>query len=221
MNAESKIQIILADDQTMVRIGFVAYINTFSNDMVVCGQSSNGAELLDLLKTVTPDIVLLDLDMPVKNGFETLKEMNVQFPTTKTIILSSHYSETIGAELIALGARAFLRKNCEPEELLSAIRKVHGEGFSFNKDISLRLVKRFMKQKKVDELIRNNLLTEREVEVLQFISEGKTYKEIAEALYISTDTVKFHLGRIYKKIKVDTQAALIKYAIRIGLTSAY
>jgi len=215
------IKIMLADDHVVVRKGFVAYLNLFANELNIIGEANNGEELLTMVKVNIPDIVLLDLEMPVKNGFETLAVLIEKYRTVKTIILSSHFTEFLGTELIALGARAYLRKNCEPEELIDTIRKVSEEGYYFNKDISKHLVKHFVKQKEMDDLIKKNLLSERELEVIRLICEGKTYKEAAEILFISKDTVKFHQGRIYKKIHVNTQSDLIKYAIRVGITSAF
>lgn len=207
----SKIKIILVEDHISARQAYSRVIEDEVN-LSVIGEASNGAELLDLLKESLPDVILLDLEMPVLNGYKTLPILKVQYPEIKVIVLSTHNEAYLVASLLQNGANSFLPKNCSLEDIILAINKVYLEGYFFDASISKLIVK---------DLITNSnslRLSDQEIKVLKLFCDGKSYKEIAESLYISLNTVKFHLKNIYKKTEMPSIASLVKYAIRNGIT---
>jgi len=213
-----KIKVAVAEDHELVRKG---YISLLSEDptITITGEASNGKELLELLKRSEPDVVLLDLEMPVMNGQETLEIINKRFPNTRTIIISMHFEEMLISEYIIRGARGYLPKNCNIETLVDAIYTVQSDGYYFNKRISMAIVSRLLREKSINPVLDELALTERETEILKQICEDRTNKQIADSLRITVRTVDFHRGNIYKKTKSSTVAGLVMYAVRNGLVS--
>lgn len=215
-----KISIMLADDHNVGRQMFSAYIRENHPNMRVIGEAANGQELLDLVEKQEPDIVILDLEMPVMDGFKTLKILKERNPHVKTIIFSSHYSEFFISELILCGACAYISKSAFLREVFDTINKVYDEGFYFNKGISSHIMQTLIEQKKLQELITSKQLTAREIEVLQQICSEKQSKEIATALNISENTVEFHKRNLYAKTNAVSIVGLVKYAIRSGIATS-
>lgn len=208
---------MLADDHNLGRQTFGAYIQNNSKGIKIIGEAENGLELLKLLETKLPDIVILDLEMPVLDGVKTLKVIVEKFPTVKAIILSTHYNEFFISELMLAGACAYLPKNCFAEEVIDTINKVHTEGFCFNNMVSRQVITTLIDERKIQYLVSEKILSEREIAVLQEICNEKQGKEIAEALNISENTVAFHKRNIYVKTNCETLVGLVKYAIRSGI----
>jgi len=211
---------MLADDHNLARQGFRAYLETNEAEFTVTGEASNGVELLELIKKNTPDVVLLDLEMPLMNGIETLSILSQEYPQVKVIILSSHYNEFLMAELMIAGASGYLPKNCFGDELFETVRKVHEEGYFFNGSVSRQVVSTLISDKKIQYLISENILSKREIEVLQQVCSEKQAKEIAAILNISESTVEFHKRNLYTKTQSDSIVGLVKYAIRKGIATA-
>jgi DNA-binding NarL/FixJ family response regulator len=163
--------------------------------------------------------VLLDLEMPVMDGFETLKVLTKEYPDIKTIIFSSHYNEFYISELILHGARGYISKTAFAEEVFRTIQHVYDEGFCFNKAITGHIMQTLIEDRKLQDLISNRQLTSREIEVLQQICNEKQNKEIAFALRISESTVEFHKKNIYHKTNTHSVVGLVKYALKAGITS--
>ncbi len=215
---KDNIHIMLADDHNLARQSFSNYIETNGKNIRITGEASNGAELLLLVKKKKPHIVILDLEMPVMNGHATLKVLKEEYPDVKVIILSSHYNEFYISELIISGANGYLSKSCFGDELFKTIYKVHKQGFYFNRSVSKHVVTALIADRKLQYMISENLLSKREIEVLQEICNEKQAKEIAELLQISENTVEFHKKNIYVKTKTDSIVGLVKYAVRTGIT---
>ena len=171
-----------------------------------------------ILEYKNPDIVLLDIRMPDINGLEALKLIKERYPSIKTIIYSSQYSEYYFKEVILLGANSYIPKSASSETVLDTIKKVALDGYSITKEISKEILSGLIEQKKLEYLISDRILTSREIEILRLISEGYTYKQVADMIFISVNTVKFHIKAIHKKTEQSTLAALIKYAIRVGIS---
>lgn len=209
---------MMADDHHSARQAYARIIEDEEN-LNVIGHAANGIELLKLLEKEEPDIVLLDLDMPLMSGMEVLKVLNEKYPRIKTIILSTHNEDYYISELLIMGACAYLPKNCDIDDLIITINKVNTEGFFFNTSISKLVVSSSMQDKKFDVIIRQLSLTERETDVLKYVCDEKTNKQIAEFLDISTDTVDFHRKSIYRKTHSKSIVSLVKYAIKNGITS--
>jgi DNA-binding NarL/FixJ family response regulator len=209
---------MMADDHHSARQAYARIIEDEDN-LCVIGHAGNGVELLELVEKEEPHIVLLDLDMPVMNGTEALKILTEKYPEVKIIILSTHNEDYYISELLIMGACAYLPKNCNLEDLITTINKVNDDGFFFNKSISKLVVTSTLQDKKFNAIINQLSLTERETDVLKYVCEEKTNKQIAEFLDISTDTVDFHRKSIYRKTHSRSIVSLVKYAIKNGITS--
>jgi DNA-binding NarL/FixJ family response regulator len=215
---KNNIKLIIAEDQELMRKSFIALLKE-DQDFEIIAEASNGKELLEILKHTTPDVVLLDIEMPVMNGREALEIINKRFPDVKVIMLSMHAGPHFISELMARGARAFLPKNCDPDALFEAIHTVSSEGYYFDKSISEAMLRGLQREKSINPLLEELSLSDRETEILKEICEGKTNRQIAEALNISIGTVDFHRGNIYKKTRSKNLVELLKYAIKNGIIS--
>lgn len=209
---------MLADDHNIGREAFASFIRENQENMRVIGEAENGQVLLDLVKKEEPDIVILDLEMPVLDGFKTLKILNTEYPHVKTIILSSHYNDYYISELMLNGARGYLSKTAFATEVFETINNVYTDGYYFKKGVTNHIVQTLIEDKSLQELISEKELTTREIEILQLICNEKQNKEIAEALQISERTVKFHKQNLLDKTNSFSVIGLVKYAIRSGIS---
>jgi DNA-binding NarL/FixJ family response regulator len=207
---------MLAEDHSVVRQALVNLLKTDSNISII-GEAENGKMLLELLKRDLPDLILLDIEMPVMNGYETLQIISKKFPDVYVVILSMHDNIAIMTDLISKGAKAYLSKCCDMDSLFDAIYSVKREGFYFNKSVSRALLEGYLKEKNINPIFKEISLSCREKEVLAELCEGKTNKEIACKLNITASTVDFHRGRIYKKTNSKNLAGIVKYALKHGL----
>lgn len=219
MTQDHKITIMLADDHNVARQMFSSYIQQSQDNMQVIGEAANGQQLLDLVAEREPDIVILDLEMPILDGYKTLKILSDKHPNVKTIIFSSHYNEFYISELILCGARGYVSKTAFASEVFRTINEVYTEGFYFNKGISSHIMQTLIEDRKLQHLISSKQLSPREIEVLQQICDEKQNKEIAAVLNITERTVEYHKKQLYTKTNTVSVVGLVKYAIRSGLTS--
>lgn len=212
-----KLRILLADDHTVMRSGLRALLERQQNFEVV-GEADNGREAVSLCASLLPDIVIMDVGMPLLNGVEATKALLKQSPSTGVVMLSMHSDEVYVMRSLQAGARAYLLKDSAAPDLLSAIDAVsHGKSF-FSSAIRNLLAEDFvqvLRQKgSVDSY---ELLTTREREILQLLAEGKSNKEVAADLNISLYTVETHRSNILEKLGLHTPAELILYAVRKGI----
>jgi two-component system response regulator NreC len=214
-----KLRILLADDHIVMRKGLRALLERQSN-LEIVGESENGRETIDLAASLIPDVVVMDVGMPVLNGIEATKTIVTQNPQISVVILSMHVDESYVMRALKAGARGYLLKDSAPADLMSAIRAVSQNKSFFSPRVSHILAEdyvRVLKQKgAVDSY---DLLTTREREILQLIAEGKSNKEIAAALNISPYTVETHRSHILEKLNLHNPAELILYAVRKGIIS--
>lgn len=214
-----KLRILLADDHVVMRKGLRALLERQSN-LEIVGESENGRETIDLAASLIPDVVVMDVGMPVLNGIEATKTIVTQNPQISVVILSMHVDESYVMRALKAGARGYLLKDSAPADLMSAIRAVSQNKSFFSPKVSHILAEdyvRVLKQKgAVDSY---DLLTTREREILQLIAEGKSNKEIAAALNISPYTVETHRSHILEKLNLHSPAELILYAVRKGIIS--
>jgi len=212
-----KLRILLADDHVVMRKGLRALLERQSN-LEVVGESENGSETIDLAASLIPDVVVMDVGMPVLNGIEATKTIVAQNPQISVVILSMHVDESYVMRALKAGARGYLLKDSAPADLMSAIRAVSQKKSFFSPKVSHILAEdyvRVLKQKgAVDSY---DLLTTREREILQLIAEGSSNKEIAAALNISPYTVETHRSHILEKLNLHNPAELILYAVRKGI----
>jgi two-component system response regulator NreC len=214
-----KLRILLADDHVVMRKGLRALLERQSN-LDVVGESENGRETIDLAASLRPDVVIMDVSMPILNGIEATKTIVTRHPQISVIILSMHVDESYVMRALKAGARAYLLKDSAPADLMNAIQAVSQNKSFFSPKVSHILAEdyiRVLKQKgAVDSY---DLLTTREREILQLIAEGKSNKEIAAALNISPYTVETHRSHILEKLNLHNPAELILYAVRKGIIS--
>ena len=211
----STLTIAIADDEALFRKGLKLLIEDYEGLQVIL-DAENGQHLLDQLATdILPDLLLLDLKMPVLNGIETAKILREKYPSIKIIVLSTHFSKAFILNMIELGASAYLPKNSSPEEVVETIRAVNNKGFHYNSEVMEVIRENMMKK----NLPRNkpNLgeeLTKREKEILQLICEQFTTAEIADKLYISPRTVDGHRNNLLAKLGCRNTAGLVVYALQ-------
>lgn len=205
----NKINVLLTDDHQLIIDGLKSLLKD-QEDINVSAEANNGREALQILSFLPIDVVLMDIDMPVMNGIETLKEIKKQHPVVKVIILSMHNESGMIKSLIDLGANGYLLKSCSQDEVLSAIRKVAAGQSSFSTDVTMALLNPTHHEQKTE------ILTERETEILKLIAAGFSNKEIGDKLFISHRTVDTHRTNLMKKLSVNNIAGLISYAIKNG-----
>jgi DNA-binding NarL/FixJ family response regulator len=186
-------------------------------DIDVVGQATNGHSTIDLVRELSPDVVVMDIGMPDLNGIEATRRIVKDWPKVKVVGLSMHSSDKYVREMFKAGASGYLLKNCPFEELVEAIKTVVGGKTYLSPSISDMVVKEYA-SKSDDEKSAFSILSQREREVLQLFAEGKTTKQIGRRLHISPKTVEAHRLRIMDKLDIDNIAQLTKYAIQEGLT---
>ncbi|WP_106766580.1 response regulator [Paenibacillus faecalis] len=212
----SVIKILLADDHDMVRMGLKTYLS-LDPSFEVIGEAANGMEVLEFLRNAEaghqPDLILMDLMMPVMNGAETTREAMKEFPGQKIVILTSFLEDDLVVECVEAGAVSYVLKTVSADELIYALQGAYRGMPVMTKDVSEALT-RGIRQHLVQE--DRSGLTEREKEVLLLIAEGKSNKEIGEELHISIKTVKTHVSNLLMKCELEDRTQLAIYAHRKG-----
>ncbi len=212
------ISVLIADDHEIVRFGISTYLSS-SKDIEIVGEASTGEECIKLFKETHPDICILDIDMPDKNGIETAKEIRELEEETKILILSMHINEDILREALEANINGYLLKNTEKADLLHGIRAIVKGQQVFSDPISDLMKKSFLRKNDQAGSFDHHHITEREQEILQLIVDGLTSKQIAKKLYISPRTVDTHRANLMEKLKLNNIAELVRYAIENNLIS--
>lgn len=212
------VRIMLAEDHKLVRQGFVALLSE-KRHIKVIGEASNGRELLDLLKVDQPDVILLDIEMPVMNGRQTLEIIKKKLPEIKVIILSMHVNPVTIREFMAIGAAGFLPKETEIEDLVFAIDTVVKDGVYYSRQTSNAMHQNLINELKSKNSFHTQALSAKEIAILKLICCGKTNTEIGNELRISANTVDFHRRNIYSKTLCQNLPELVKYAIKHEIIS--
>ena len=209
-----KIRVLLADDHKILRKGVRMLIDS-QPDMEVVGEAKTGREAIEEARKLKPDIVVMDVSMPELNGIEGTRQICDELTQTKVIALSMHKDSVYVRETLRAGARGYLVKDSEDDDLVKAIRSVHrGEAF-LSPAISDAVLTDYRKH--VSNPV--DLLTSREREILTMIAEGKANKEIANTLNLSVYTVESHRGSVMEKLNLHNTGDIVRFAIRNGLTS--
>ncbi|SHI45111.1 response regulator [Lutispora thermophila] len=207
----NKIKILIADDHSLVREG-IKQLLELEEDFEVVGQAANGLETLEKIKEFQPDVLLLDINMPVMGGIPTLRKIKEQNIEVKTVILTIHEGREYLMETLELGALGYVLKDSDSASLSKAIRDAY-KGISYiQPKLAAELVREF-NSSKTYKTNNENELTKREYEVLSLIADGMNNKDIADKLFISEKTVKNHVSSIFRKINVNdrTKAAIYAY----------
>jgi DNA-binding NarL/FixJ family response regulator len=207
-----QIQVVLADDHDLVRSGIKALLATVEGVRVIA-EARNGTELLALLDSVKPDVVMTDISMPGMDGITAIAEIHTRHPEVRVIVLSMYDTVDFVKRAVANGACGYLMKDAPPFELEQALRSVMATGSYFSAAVAQRLLQ-------PSEPTVDDELTQRQVEILTLIAQGKSAKEIAFELGLSPKTVDVHRARIMERLRLNDIASLTRYAVRKGLVKA-
>jgi DNA-binding NarL/FixJ family response regulator len=212
----SKIRVLIADDHALVREGIAAFLKP-CEDIEVVGEASDGKEAIEKVKLLRPDVVLLDIAMPVLGGLEATLEIKKTVPEVKILILTQYNDTEYVNRLLKAGVSGYILKHAVGTDLLSAIRAVSRGEFYLYSAVASRVIDGYL-GKRIPE-IRDpyDKLTDREKQVLRLIAEGYSYKEIANILNISLKTVIAHQTHISEKLDIHSKAGLIKFAFKKGI----
>jgi DNA-binding NarL/FixJ family response regulator len=211
------IRIIIADDHRLFREGLVNLLSE-SKDIEIVAQAENGKEAILKAKELIPDIVIMDIGMPVLNGVEATGKLLKEMPEMKVIALSMHSDKQYIKGMLEAGASGYLFKNCAYHELIEAITTVFA-GKKYLSDQITEIVLQDYLGKEKPALPIDIELTEREAEILKLIAEGKQTREIADQLFVSVKTIGTHKQHLLDKLNLKTTADLVKYALKKGIIS--
>lgn len=205
------IRILVVDDHAVVRQGLVSMLSQF-DDLEIVGTASNGAEGLAAAETLSPDVVLLDLQMPGMQGLEVLSRFTERDPEKpKVVVLTMHDDDETVLRAVRGGAKGYVLKHASQEELAAAIRHVAAGGTRFDEVV----VSAFLKESQREA--ERSLLSARDIEILRLVAGGCSNKEVARRLYLSVGTIKTHLDEIYRALGVSDRAHAVAVAMRKGL----
>lgn len=208
------IRIAIADDYQVYRDGLKVSLSADDNLSVVT-EADNGEELLQKLETVTPDVIIMDLKMPVMDGMEATKRVREQYPGIKVLVVTMYDDDRFITHVMELGAGGYLLKNAEPEEILKAIYAVHENGYYFNDVVSKALLKNLVAKNDIQPSFKKGVeLTGNELRILKLICEEKTFEEIGDELSLDTSLVLEIHGQLVKKIGVHNTAGLVMFAVK-------
>jgi DNA-binding NarL/FixJ family response regulator len=212
-----RVRILVAEDQAIVRRG-IASLLRLTPGFEVAGEAENGVEAVERTLELQPDVVLMDISMPLLNGVDAAAKIKAATKGVKIIMLTAYDGEDLVMRTIASGADGYMLKKATPETLAAAIRMVKfgSKGF-YSPSFSAATIQRL--RKKLDHTMRQGSdLTAREREVLQLVAEGKSHQEISELLQVSVRTVDTHRNNLMHKLQLHDAVALVRYAVKTGLT---
>jgi DNA-binding NarL/FixJ family response regulator len=207
------IRLVVADDHPIVREGLKQVLSGAS-DLAVVGEAQNGHEVLQRVRELEFDVLLLDMSMPGKSGIELIKQVRGEKPKLRILVLSMHPEPQYAVRAIKAGASGYLTKESAPAQLVSAIRRVAGGGAFITDSVAEQLALGAMPQ---TEAPPHHALSDREFQVLQLLVSGKTVSEVAGELNLSVKTVSTHKARIMQKMNMSNPTELIRYALHHGL----
>jgi DNA-binding NarL/FixJ family response regulator len=205
------IRILIADDHPIVREGLIAVLET-QPDFEIAGEASSGAQAVERAAALRPDVMLLDLELPELDGVAALRAIRAADPAARVIIFTAFDTDERILAAVQAGAQGYLLKGAPRDELFQAIRVVHGGGSLLQPVVAARLLRQVSSPAALPEP-----LTERELEVLRLLSKGRQNKEIANDLWISERTVKFHVSAILAKLAVGNRTEAVSKAAQLGL----
>ncbi|HLZ56088.1 MAG TPA: response regulator transcription factor [Ktedonosporobacter sp.] len=209
-----KIKVALVDDHRIVRRGLISFLKAF-DDLLVVGEASSGEEALQHVETWLPDVVVMDMLMPGGiDGIETIRRLRTQVPSVRVVALTSYADDMRVLAALRAGAIGYVRKEADPEVLLSAIRAAARGQSLLDPAVASAIMQELQRGGK-----HNADLTEREQEVLRQLALGRTNREIAEALVVSDETVKTHVGNILTKLQLAHRTQAVIYALKKGIIS--
>ncbi|HVX84955.1 MAG TPA: response regulator transcription factor [Phycisphaerae bacterium] len=211
-----KRRIFVVDDHPIVRAGLVQLINNEA-DLEVCGQGEDAQNALRAIRDASPDLALLDVSLKDSDGLELAKDLKGHLPHLPILMLSMHDEALYTERALRAGARGFLMKEEAPQTLIAAIRKVLAGGVYVSEKMNANLLQGMARGKRAGAQLPMDRLTDRELEIFRLIGDGKTVKEIADALFLSVKTVESHREHIKDKLNIRTSAELLRFATQNAL----
>jgi DNA-binding NarL/FixJ family response regulator len=212
-SVKDEIRVVLVEDQRRTREGLVALING-SPGMRVVGQYGSGEEALSRAGMDNPDVILTDLGLPGMSGIELVGRLREILPRTPILVLTVHGEDRHVFDALCTGACGYLLKDVEPARLLDSIREMHAGGAPMSPEVARRVVLMF--QKFAPPITEQNQLSAREMDVLQLLAEGHSYKTCADRLTVSHDTIRFHVRNIYERLHVHSKSEAVIKALKSG-----
>lgn len=216
---KKKIKIAVADDHQLIRQGIISLIHEFEG-LEVIYEAENGEVLCNLVKKKEPDVILLDIAMPVMDGIKATEYLHQNHPKVKILILTNHNDEQMIIHLIQSGAHGFLLKDTGIETIVDSIHSVMKSGYYFNDHVPKEMLKSLMNSEKITPHFKKVVLSEREIGIIKLICKEKTNREIADTLCIAVRTVDWHRENILKKIDAKNTAGIVMYAINNKLSDS-
>jgi two-component system, NarL family, response regulator NreC len=211
------IRVVLADDHSVVRQGLRAWLER-SGYVQVVGEAADGREAVAIVEQLQPDVVIMDIAMPMLNGIDATAQITRRNPDTKVIILSMHADESYILRALSAGAKGYLLKESTESDVLPAVQSVRDGKPYFTPSIARLLLEDYMRNLKQNNLQDSyDLLTEREREVLQLLAQGKSNKEVAQVLDLSPHTIDSHRTNMMQKLNLHNTAEIVLYAVRKGI----
>ena len=215
--SNGKVTIVLADDHTIVRQGLAKLLEGEPLFRVV-GEAENGREAVKKVEELRPDVVIMDISMPMLNGIEATRQIKKSSPHTRVIVLSMHCHDSYIRELFRLGASGYLLKDSTGGDIVKAVKAAMAGDTYMSPSVSRLVIEDYVSTRK--RSFREDLynsLSNREREVFQMVAEGRSTREISEVLFISPSTVKTHRSKIMEKLRLENISQLVQFAIRIGI----
>ncbi len=213
----SKIRVLIADDHAIVREGTRRFLEQ-EDDLDVIGEAADGEEAVRMTLSMKPDVVIMDIAMPNVDGIEATKRIKQQAPGTTVLILSAYDDDQFVFSLLEAGAAGYLLKSVRGNELIDAIRAVHAGESVLHPSIARKVLNRFTETASGDPRKQKaaEILTDREIEVLQLATQGSSNQEIADKLFLSLRTVQSHLNHIFNKLQVSSRTEAVVRALKEG-----
>ena len=203
------IRILITDDHPIVREGLSIILGTYQ-DMTVVGEAANGIEALHLIPLCNPDVALVDISMPGMSGIELIGRIRAEHPQLPVLVLSMHQEEQFAVRALKLGASGYLTKDCAPEQLAKAIRKVVEGGRYITPGVADALASSIMPAQAETP---HQSLSNREFQIFRMLAGGQSVNDVAHALSLSANTVSTHKRRLMDKLGIDNNAGLVRYAV--------
>jgi DNA-binding NarL/FixJ family response regulator len=212
------VKVLLVEDHDIVRQGIKSLLEN-EEDIVITGEACNGAEALSKAKSTDPDVILMDMNMPVMNGLECTKKLKQEFPGKKILILSMHDHESYLIDMLDAGANGYILKNTNKEELMFAIKKVANDGLYMGPEFTMSMLAKYKAAAGFSSPTRRTdiKISDREMDVLSRIAEGKTNSQIAQELFTSVRTIETRRKNLLEKTGTTNTATLMKFAVINGL----
>jgi DNA-binding NarL/FixJ family response regulator len=215
-NPDAVIKVAIADDHALFRTGVKTSLSS-RKDIQMIAEAENGMQLMNLLKHIQPDVVLLDIHMPIMDGYTTLPEIKKLYPEIKVIMLSMNNDPSIITKMMEIGANSYLTKESDSETIYQAIRTCYEQEFFFN-DLTNKALLNGLRMKKPQEIATPDVqLSDKEITILKLMCEEKSTKEIADMVDLSPRTVEAIRDKLKTKTGVKSMAGLVMYAVKAGI----